>query len=292
MITIFTPTFNRSDNLIQLFNSLLNQTNKNFEWIIIDDGSTDETKNTVSKFKDKADFNIIYLYQENKGKHKAINKGVSLAKGVLFFIVDSDDLLYANSIKILLNYYNEIKNNNNIVGLCGLKTFFNGEIVGGQVNFNDYIGNLLDFRYKKKVTGDKAEVFKTKILKKFPFPETDGEKFCPEALVWNRIANKYKFYFINQKIYKCEYLEDGLTSKITKIRAKSPYNTMLTYSELSKYAIPLNQKIKASINFWRFAFYDKKTSFKEKFRMLSFPFSFIGLLPGVLFYIFEKNKIS
>ena len=112
--------------------------------------------------------------------------------------------------------------------------------------------NFMDFRYKYKFKGDMAEVVRTDVMREFPFPEIPGEKFCPEAVVWNRIAQKYKVRYFYKGIYICEYLPDGLTHKITKIRMQSPVASMLCYSELSKYNVPVLTKIKSAINYWRF----------------------------------------
>ena len=99
-----------------------------------------------------------------------------------------------------------------------------------------------------------AEVIRTSVFKEFPFPEIEGERFCPEALIFNRIATKYKLRYFYEKVYLCEYLEDGLTASIVKVRMKSPQTSTMFYSELFYMPIPLSQKIKAAINYWRFAY--------------------------------------
>ncbi len=109
MITIFTPTYNRAYRLSNLFNSLRVQTDKNFEWLIVDDGSTDETEQLVRTFIGGADFNIRYVKQLNGGKHRAINRGIQLARGSLFLIVDSDDFLTKNAVEIIYKNYDTIQ---------------------------------------------------------------------------------------------------------------------------------------------------------------------------------------
>jgi glycosyltransferase involved in cell wall biosynthesis len=290
MLTIFTPTYNREKFLLKLYYSLCQQTHKNFEWLIVDDGSVDKTREQVDIFILENIINIRYIYQENSGKHVAINKGVKEAKGNFFFIVDSDDYLYDNSVEIIFNHLDEISKISNIAGICALKTTFDGHTIGGNVTYKKHIANLLDYRYVQKIAGDKAEVFKISVLRQFPFPETIGEKFCPEALIWNRISKSYDFLFINEKIYKCEYLSEGLTSNIFKIRANSPYNAMLTYSELSKCKIPFLMQMKSMINFWRFAFYEKKHSFHKKIIMIPSVFTIIAIPLGYILYLLEKKK--
>ena len=114
--------------------------------------------------------------------------------------------------------------------------------------------NALDIRYRYNVKGDLKEVFRTEVLKEIPFPEYEGEKFCPEALVWNRIAKRYKLLYINKPIYIVEYQENGITSGITKARMFSPLASITCYAELNCSNIPLVQKVKAAINYWRFRF--------------------------------------
>ena len=287
-ITIFTPSYNRAYRLNDLYLSLLKQSFQDFEWIIIDDGSTDETERIVKGFLLDNKIVIRYRKQENKGKHVAINEGVLLAKGLLFFIVDSDDKLPSNALEIINNKFKNLTFRNG-AGVVGRKSNFDRKIVGSSFHFEDKISNPIDIRFKEHLQGDLAEVFVTNILKKYPFPEFENERFCPEALIWNRIANDYDFLYFNESIYECEYLEDGLTSKIVKIRMRGPKASMLYYSELESLNIPFVQKIKANINFWRFSFNSSKYSLLQKFKKVNLGFTLIGLPLGFLLYLKDKK---
>lgn len=253
-ITIFTPTYNRAHLLPRLYESLYKQTFKDFEWVIVDDGSVDGTEHIIESFINEKIIPIKYIKQSNGGKHRAINKGVQEAKGELFFIVDSDDYLTNNAIERINNQYSSIKNNECFAGICGLKCFSDGTKVGGGGNFGILDCTSLEFRYKYNIRGDMAEVLRTEVLKQYPFPEIENEKFCPEAVLFNRIAKKYKLRYFYENIYVCDYLPDGLTAKITKIRMQSPKASMICYSELVHSRIPFIQKLKSAINFWRFSF--------------------------------------
>ena len=288
MITVFTPTYNRASLLNSVYESLINQSNLNFEWIIVDDGSSDTTEEVVNSFIQENLIKIIFYKQQNKGKHFAINKGVQLAKGELFLILDSDDELPKNALDNILFYYNKIINSESIAGIAGRRNFSDGSIVGSE-NFDELISNSLDIRYKYHVTGDLVEIFRTNILKEFAFPEIENEKFCPEALLWNRISQKYNLLFFNKGIYTTQYLEDGLTAKIVKIRMTSPIASMLCYSELATYSIPFIEKVKANINFWRFSF-NSDLVFMKKFQMVNAIFSLIGLPLGFIMYQNDKRK--
>ena len=255
MITIFTPTYNRAYCLPDLYKSLQKQTCKDFEWLVVDDGSIDNTSELFEQWQtEENSFPIRYFKQPNGGKHRAINRGVNEAKGELFFIVDSDDVLSTEAIQRIINQYIPIRDNMSFGGVCGLRAYHNGERIGGECNFGTLDCTSLDFRYKHHIKGDMAEVIRTNVLKEFPFPEIEGERFCPEALIFNRIATKYKLRYFYEKVYFCEYLEDGLTASIVKVRMNSPETSTMYYSELFYMPIPFVQKIKAAINFWRFAY--------------------------------------
>jgi glycosyltransferase involved in cell wall biosynthesis len=254
----------------------------------VDDGSVDNTGELIQSFINENKIRIRYIKQENGGKHLAINKGVPEARGELFFIVDSDDYLVENAIERVNYHYAHIKGKEDFAGICGCRAYFSGEKIGGKAGFTVLDCNSLDFRYRYKMRGDMAEVFRTEILKQYPFPEIAGEKFCPESLVWNRIAVKYKLRWFNENIYLCEYLPDGLTSKIFEVRKKSPKASVLYYSELEKMPVPFIQKVKANINYWRFAKYFKQ-SFMQKLKKANPFISLFGLPLSIVFLLTDKK---
>ena len=285
MITVFTPTYNRAYIISSLYESLKSQAYKDFEWLIVDDGSSDNTEALISDFIDENLIGIRYIKQPNGGKHRAINKGVSMANGELCFIVDSDDYLPDNSLERVAFYFDQIKDNLSFAGVSGRCAYYshNKEIVGNQMPDQIIDSTSLDIRFKHGVVGDLAEVFRTEVLKEFPFPEIDGEYFCPEALVWNRIAQKYQIRFFDEPIYYCEYLPDGLSAKIAKLRMDSPKASMTHYSELSKMKIPSSQKVKAIINFWRFSICSGQSFYKKwtrinKVGIILFPIGYMMYL--------------
>ena len=252
LISVFTPTYNRASLLSRLYDTLILQTYKNFEWIIVDDGSKDNTKEVVNSFVAERKIDIHFVQQENGGKHRAINTGVSLAKGELFFILDSDDVLPENALELVTETFQPIKHDISFAGVSGIDGTFDGCIIGSGLLDDSIDCNSVDIRYKYHVTGDMKEVFRTSVMKEFPFPNIEGEKFCPEALVWNRIAQKYKLRYFNKIIYKVEYQPEGLTSNIIKVRMKSPITSMMCYAEMLELNIPFKDKLKATINYWRF----------------------------------------
>lgn len=216
MITIFTPTYNRAYILPELYNSLENQTCKDFEWIIVDDGSTDDTEKIVKKWIDINFLPITYIKTKNGGKQRAINIGVKNAKGDYFWIVDSDDCLVPDSVKIAQKWIDTLPENEKFAGVSGVIADSKHKMMG-----DTFEGEFVDAtsleRSKYNITGDKSEIFSTQILREFPFPEFENEKFVPEALVWNRIAKAgYKLRWFNEIIYLAEYLPDGYTRNVDK----------------------------------------------------------------------------
>jgi glycosyltransferase, group 2 family protein len=309
MITVFTPTYNRGTLLNRLYQSLSAQSYKDFEWIIVDDGSSDDTALIVELLQSNHfsnDFPILYHKKENGGKHTAINVGVKKAQGDLFFIADSDDILPSNALLTIAKVWEQTKDDISIGGICG----FDGDLSGGDLigtgfpkdlylnklslsdntNVNYIDSTTRQVRFGLGIEGDMKEVFRTSVLREFPFPEIKDEKFCPEALLWNRIASKYKLRHINQIIYLVEYQQDGISAAITRSRMNSPIATTMTYAEMLRYDIPLKIKIKSAVNYWRFYFclsIEKRRQNKVKIASIWYMFLFLGYIIHVL----DKHKV-
>jgi glycosyltransferase involved in cell wall biosynthesis len=262
-ITILTPVYNRASLLPRLFDSLLRQTFKDFEWIVVDDGSTDNTRQVLADLKERCGdaFPMTCLYKDNGGKHMAINIGVARARGELFFIADSDDMLPADSLAIVAEEWRLVSGDPSFGGLAGLDMAMDShKVMGSGLPSERLDATTIDIRHRYHVTGDMKEVFRTEVLREFPFPEFQGERFCPEQLVWFRIARHYKLRYVNKPIYIAEYQPDGITAGITRARMKSPSASMLAYAELTECPVPLKVRIKAAINFWRFWYCRTATS--------------------------------
>ncbi len=230
-VSICTPTYNRAHCLDRLYNSLVDQTSKDFEWIIIDDGSKDKTKEKVEYFLDQKKIDVKYFYKNNGGKHTAIKEALNYATGDYFFIVDSDDYLKCTAVAVIIEKFSGISSN--FAGIAFMKEFENGNLVGTTFK-GDYLDATSLERSKFKIRGDKAEVFFTKILKKYPFPVFDNEKFLTEAIIWNRIANDgYKIRWFNESIYVCQYQNDGLSMSVNYLKSFDGYT--LFVKELLSY---------------------------------------------------------
>lgn len=254
MITVFTPSYNRKNTLLRLYESLKRQTVKEFQWVIVDDGSSDGTKELIADFIREKIIEITYEFQKNSGKMRAVNRGVQLAQGEYFFIVDSDDYITDECIEVI------IKEAKNLPENLGGMIFRKIDITSGKITGKPYPEYRIDSSpieivYKLGITGDKAEVFKTNILKKNPFKEFEGEKFIPEASVWIKIGEEYKMRYIDKGIYFFEYLEDGYTKNFNTLMKKNPNGFEFYYREMLKYNLPLSNKIKFIIRLIQSKYY-------------------------------------
>lgn len=258
LITILTPTYNRGYILSKAYQSLLQQTNKNFEWLIIDDGSVDNTKELINGFIEENKINIRYFLKKNGGKHTAVNEGVKLAKGYYTIILDSDDFLTDDAIEKINYYWEKYNNNKKIACLSFLKIYSDKRSVSKPYIGTEVISNDIDFKYNKGVTGDMSEVYRTSILKKYPFPVFDDERFLSEAIVWNKIAFKYDTVFINKGIYVCEYLEDGLSYSCLKLRYNNPIGALENAKLFMNYRFKLLIRLKNAILYDGFSLIAKR----------------------------------
>lgn len=296
MITLLTPTYNRASLLQRLYQSLIKQNCQDFEWLIVDDGSVDDTEYLIESFRrtqqNGVTFPIQYIKKSNGGKHTAINLGVQHAQGELILIVDSDDLLPVNAILTVLSQYNKVKGDDAFAGVAGLDFDMNNRIIGTGLPQSIIHCNAMEIRYRFKVQGDLKEAFKKDVLLKFPFPEIEGERFCPEQLVWFRIAQHYKLRYFNQPIYLADYQDGGITSNIVRARMNSPIASMLCYGELTTYQIPFKEKIKAAINYYRFKACltrDSEKSNQQKLPSISCKWYWVKPL-GILMHLSDKRK--
>ena len=248
-VTVLTPTFNRG-GLQSLWDSLQKQTVKDFEWLVVDDGSTDGTKNLITQLQEKSDFPIRYIYKSNGGKHTALNVGIQTICSELTFIVDSDDCVTDDAVESILKIHKKYRSQNNICGYAFLRAFPDGKVNGKKFDVDEKIGSYIDVRVNGNDTGaDKAEVFKTHCLKEFPFPEYPNEKFLGEDLVWVRMARKYEMVHINKAIYVGNYLEDGLTNNRRKHNIASPVGCMHRAEEFMESDLKTRYRIKGGLQY-------------------------------------------
>ncbi len=234
-VTVFTPTYNRAYILGDLYHSLQRQTCMDFEWLIVDDGSADDTKALVASWQGEENpFPIRYIYQENGGKCRAINRGLKEADGRLFFTVDSDDYLTDDAIEKVIRWDGELPKDGHFCGYVG-----NRGITPTQTPNRLFPGGYLDGtaldRYDQ-VDGERAFVFYTEIHRKYLYPEFPGEKFLTEAVTWDLMAHDgYKMRFYNDIIWIWEYKDDGLTRAGYRVFLENPQGTGLFFRQKAEF---------------------------------------------------------
>lgn len=234
-VTVFTPTYNRAYILGDLYHSLQRQTCMDFEWLIVDDGSADDTKALVASWQGEENpFPIRYIYQENGGKCRAINRGLKEADGRLFFTVDSDDYLTDDAIEKVIRWDGELPKDGHFCGYVG-----NRGITPTQTPNRLFPGGYLDGtaldRYDQ-VDGERAFVFYTEIHRKYLYPEFPGEKFLTEAVTWDLMAHDgYKMRFYNDIIWIWEYKDDGLTRAGYRVFLENPRGTGLFFRQKAEF---------------------------------------------------------
>lgn len=234
-VTVFTPTYNRAYILGDLYHSLQRQTCMDFEWLIVDDGSADDTKALVASWQGEENpFPIRYVYQENGGKCRAINRGLKEADGRLFFTVDSDDYLTDDAIEKVIQWDGELPADGHFCGYAGNM----GTALGVTTNRlfpGDYLDGTALNRYDR-VDGERAFVFYTEIHRKYLYPEFPGEKFLTEAVTWDSMAHDgYKMRFYNDIIRIWEYKDDGLTRAGYRVFLENPQGTGLFFRQKAEF---------------------------------------------------------
>lgn len=221
-LTIITPTYNRVNTLKRLYKSLEEQTQKNFEWLLVDDGSTDTTKSFIDSILINSTIKIRYIYKNNGGKHTAINEGVKTIQTPLTFIVDSDDYLTKDAVETIYQKWNSYRNDPRIGSFWFLQSDSSDNIIGDKFPTKEFISTYTEVMINAGTKGDKKSVYLTKLRKNFPFPVFEGERFIGEGIIHKQIGDRYQSVFINKVIYKSEYLEDGLSKAGKKMRIKNP----------------------------------------------------------------------
>lgn len=249
MLTIFTPTYNRAHLLPRLYESLRHQDCVDFEWLVINDGSTDNTEELFSEWlKLDNPFLIRYYNVDNGGKQRAINKALELAEGEYFFIVDSDDMLVPDAVSFVLKSFQTLPNDNSFIGISGVRGDLDGKPLHRIPQIDSKIGfidaNNLE-RPKYGLQADMAEAFFTAKLKKYCFPVWEGEKFIPEAVVWDQMAlDGFKLRWFDKVTYLCEYQPDGLTNSSWRLLKNNP----MGYAQLFNIKLQSVQGIKSRFN--------------------------------------------
>lgn len=290
LLTILTPTYNRGNLLKQCYESLENQSLKDFEWVVIDDGSQDDTREIIAKISQNSSFPIRYFYKVNGGKHTALNLGFHKAKGTLTMILDSDDRLTEDAVETIELSWNKYKDVENLSSIAFLRCYSDKKIIGDLFPEDEFKSNHIECRINLGIKGDKSEVYITKILQRYKFPVFEGEKFLSEGLVWTKMGREYVCIYINKAIYITEYLDAGLTKSGRLLRIKCPLGGMESCKEGLHTDINIKQRIKHMLLYQCYGFFAKK-KLSEMINNCGYRILFTLCIPGgYLLYKYWKYR--
>lgn len=285
LFTVFTPTYNRAYILPSLYKSLRSQTVKNFEWLIVDDGSSDNTEQLVSGWQASENgFQIRYYKKENGGKPRAINLGVQEALGEFFFMVDSDDHLLPEALEKLTLWVSAIQDDAHFIGVGAARGYPDLTYIKGvppKTNASGYVDATNLERTKYDLDADMCEAYRTEIFRKFPMAEWPGEKFAPEQIALNEIALAgYKLRWYKDIIYICDYLEDGLTKGSNRLLKENPMGYAMMYDHMLRYGYPSKKKFHCACQVVAYSIYGGHPGYLLRtssplYTALAFPFGLV-----------------
>ena len=291
LITVFTPTYNRKDCIHRCYESLQKQSSYNFEWLIIDDGSTDDTEKLIRKWKnEETRFAIHYYYKENGGLHTGYNKAIELAQTELFVCIDSDDWMPEDAIEKIEHIWSKVSNQG-YAGIMGIDRYEDGSCVGGMFPKNVHEMYLYEKLTKYKIPGDKKMIHRTDLLQKVaPMPTFEEEKFFNPSYLMYQLDQFGKLYVTNECFCIVDYQPDGMSSNFYKQLRNSP----LSFAETRKLYLSfpettLSFKLRHSIHYVSNCFTAKRLwkGIKESV----FPgYALLALLPGFALYLLILYK--
>lgn len=256
-VTFLTPTYNRASLLPKLYESLCRQTRKNFQWLIIDDGSTDHTEDIVKSFK-PVGFTIDYIKKKNGGKHTAMNYSHPYIKGKVVGIVDSDDYLKDDAAETIESDFCRFKDQSDISSISYIIISPDGKNLSRNPPADYYIADEISYRHNKRIYGDQFLVIKTDAFVQFKLPVFPGERFMSEGPLYRFLALHSKTVYRSKAIYVGDYLENGLTKQGRHMRMKNPYGMIENSNTCFVPGMCFREKCKKAILFDLYAMCTKE----------------------------------
>lgn len=290
ILTVFTPAYNRAHTLHRCYESLCRQKCKQFKWLIVDDGSKDNTEELVKKWlKNDNGFEIIYHYKENGGMHTAHNVAYRMIDTELNVCIDSDDYLADNAVEKIINFWKE-NGSDKYAGILGLDAYFDGEIIG-----KDFPKNLktttLSGYYQAGGAGDKKVVYRTNVIKKYPeYPVFEGEKYVGLDYKYLLCDQDYELLVMNEVLCNVEYQADGSSANMFRQYLNNPKGFAFLRTVYMKYDKTLKRKFMNCIHYVSSSMISKNKNFlketpEKALTILAIPFGIV-----LTFYIKQQVK--
>ena len=293
-LTVFTATYNRAHLIGQLYNSLCRQTKFDFEWLVVDDGSTDGTETLFSKWlQEEHSFPIRYYKQENGGLIRALNRGIELAQGEYFAKIDSDDFVTDDFSEKVMLWLDDIADAENVYAVSGVRVRPDGTPIKGVwptiPEGMEFIEATDLERAKYNLDADMCEAWRTDILRQYPFPVWKGEKFAPEQIVFHEIALAgWKIRWYSHAMSICEYQEGGLTLGASNLEKRNPMGYAMMYNHKLKYAKGFFKRFRIAMQCNALAFVGGYPKYILKSNALAL--SILALIPGWLLSLRRRKQ--
>jgi len=295
--TVFTPIYNRKHTIHRVWESLIAQTNKNFEWLIVNDGSEDGVEDLLDKYKSEADFEVRIFNQKNSGKHIAFNKAIDEAKGTLLIPADSDDSFVSTTIDYFDKNWRKY-GSDDISGIDVLCMDEQNNIIGDKFP-KEGISNYINIFFKNKVKGEKWGCIRVDILRKFKFPEMKGANFFPESYIWSQIGLNYNTVYLNIPL-RVYYQDAG--NQLMKMKSTSLGSLKIAnfygiwwinnvFPKVDSY-LGVKDILQRFLSVWKSTFLLKKSSFSTLKKIASVKNRIIATIiffPAFIFFRFFKN---
>lgn len=248
-VSVLTPAYQRAGTLPRLFASLEEQSFADFEWVVVDDGSDDGTRELVAGWSRSADFPIRYHWQQNAGKHAAVNRGVELAAGEFCALIDSDDWYMPGALAGMVATWESIPeaSRDGFANVEGQRVDQDGNPVGDRFPSDVFDSNTFELEALHGIHGDTIGMYRTDVLRQFPFPEDLGWHITP-SLVWNRIAARFQTRFTNQVWGYTDYQDSGLSARDTELRLRFPRAQLAYWSEIAAMPRPMTLETRYRAN--------------------------------------------
>ncbi|MCK8520579.1 glycosyltransferase family 2 protein [Aquimarina sp. D1M17] len=288
-ITVFTPTYNRAYCLHKCYDSLVAQSNQDFVWLIIDDGSSDNTEELVNSWIQEGKIDIVYHYQENQGMHGGHNAAYRLTETTLNVCIDSDDCMAKDAIQKILDAWETIKDKPEFAGLVGLDADTEGNLIGTKIPDHVKETTLYDLYHVHKATGDKKLVYRTDVVKQYPpYPIFEGERFVPLGYLYQLVDQDYKLLAVNEVFCEVEYMTDGSSLNMLKQYRRHPRGFAFSRKSRMKLAQNFKDRFKNAIHYVSSSMFIKNGAFlsespKKLITFLAIPF-------GVLLNMYIRFK--
>ena len=257
MLTVFTPAYNRSAYLNRLYESLVQQENKDFEWLIVDDGSTDDTAQQVRSFMDRGELTIRYCHKPNGGKHTAYNLGLEQAAGEWFICVDADDQLSQNAVAEIAA---AVATAPKSTAIAAYKSDMDGNRLSDSFPEGVDRCKISDLPLKLGCRGEFTFIFPTNIAKKYPVPVFDGERFVGENVVYDRLEQECPVELLPRVVTLCEYLGDGYSMNFGKLMGKNPSGFCLYFMQRIDLMPTFGSRVSCAGKYWSFRWISQNRS--------------------------------